>query len=179
MTRPWSFGFAENSSHKDGKVLKHVKCSLEGKRVCVGRHTGRLWDLCPHSGLNCLHGAFLLGFLWPIILICLVLSLYLAYLRVLLWVHVYLLAKMDSSEESYGLLDITLLLTSKELFSWGLLDFETEKYMVSYLFIWAGLSLSYLGVSGHREWTRFLVLCPSISCLTFIPVFWVLSFELQ
>ena len=152
-----------------GKVLKQVKCLLEGKRVCVDRHTGRLWDLCPRGGLNCLHGAFLPGFLWPIILICLVLSLYLVYFRVLLWVHVYLLAKMESSEESYGLLDITPLLTSKELFSWeGLFDFETDKYMVSYLFIWAGLSLSYLGVSGHREWTRFLVWGPSISCLTFI-----------
>ena len=31
MTRPWSFGFAEKNSHKDGNVLKQIKCSLKGK----------------------------------------------------------------------------------------------------------------------------------------------------
>ena len=59
-------------------------------------------QLHPHSGLYHFHGAFLLGFLWPVIFLCLVLSPYLVYLRILPCVHVYLLAKMDSSEEAYG-----------------------------------------------------------------------------
>ena len=56
----------------------------------------------PRGSLNHLYVAFLLGFLWPIILLYLVLSLYLVYLRVLPCVHVHLLAKKDSSEEAYG-----------------------------------------------------------------------------
>lgn len=42
-----------------------------------------------------------MGVLWPIILLCLVLSSYWVYLRLLPCVRV-LLAKMDSSEEPYG-----------------------------------------------------------------------------
>ena len=59
-------------------------------------------ELRPHGTLKHFYGAFLLGFLWPITLLCLVLSLYLVYLRVLPCVHMHLLAKMDSSEEAYG-----------------------------------------------------------------------------
>ena len=44
---------------------------------------GRLRRRVPHGSLNYLHGAFLLGFLWPIILICLVRSAHLVYLGVL------------------------------------------------------------------------------------------------
>ena len=54
------------------------------------------------GGLNYFYGALLLGFLWPIILLCLVLSLYWVYLRVLLCVCARLLARMDSGEETYG-----------------------------------------------------------------------------
>ena len=63
-------------------------------------------ELCPRGSLNHLHGAFLPGFLWPIILLCLVLSLFLIYLGVLPRVGVYVLAKMDSSEEAHGQADI-------------------------------------------------------------------------
>ena len=56
----------------------------------------------PRGSLNHFYGAFLPGFLWPIILLCLVLSLYLVYLSVLPCVCTHLLAKMDSSEEAYG-----------------------------------------------------------------------------
>lgn len=38
-------------------------------------------QLHPHGGLNHFHGAFLLGFLWPVILLCLVPSPYLVYLQ--------------------------------------------------------------------------------------------------
>ena len=59
-------------------------------------------ELRPRGSLNHFYGAFLLGFLWPIILICLVQSPYSVYLRILPCVRAHLLAKMDSSEEAYG-----------------------------------------------------------------------------
>ena len=52
----------------------------------------------PRGSLNHLYGAFLPGFLWPITLLCLVLSPHLVYLSVLPCVR----AKVDSSEEAYG-----------------------------------------------------------------------------
>ena len=55
----------------------------------------------PRDSLNHLYGAFLPCFLWLIILLFLVLSLYLVYLRVLPCVRAHLLAKMDSSKEAY------------------------------------------------------------------------------
>ena len=66
--------------------------------------------------------------------------------------HAHLLAKMDSSKEDYGYVDITCyrvvpapFLTFKELYSQeGLLAFKNEKYIVPYLLFWAGLGLSYL-----------------------------------
>ena len=51
---------------------------------------------------NHFNGAFPPGFLWPIILLCLVLSLYLVYFRILPSRRVPLSAKMDSREEAYG-----------------------------------------------------------------------------
>ena len=55
-----------------------------------------------HSGgsFKHLHGAFLLGFLWSIILICLVQSPYLVYQRILPCMATLLLAKMNSTEEA-------------------------------------------------------------------------------
>ena len=50
----------------------------------------------PCGGLNHLCVAFLPGFLWPVILLCLVLSPYLVYLRVLPCVRTYAL-KLPSS----------------------------------------------------------------------------------
>ena len=56
----------------------------------------------PQGDLNHFYGAFLLGFLWPMSLVCLVLSLYLVYLSILPRVRSHLSVKMDSSEEAYG-----------------------------------------------------------------------------
>ena len=53
----------------------------------VGRGRWSERELHPHGNLNHLYGAFLLGFFWPIILFCLVLSPYLIHLR--LWVHIW------------------------------------------------------------------------------------------
>ena len=72
----------------------------------------------PRGSLNYLYGVFLLGFLWPVILICLVHSPYLADLKIFECVHTHLLAKVDSTAEAISRtsLDITHILTSKEPF---------------------------------------------------------------
>ena len=57
---------------------------------------------CPRGGLNPFYGAFILGFLWPVILLCLVLSPYLVCLRVLPYVCTQLSAKKDSSKGACG-----------------------------------------------------------------------------
>ena len=73
-------------------------------------------ESCPHGSFNHFYGTFLPSFLQPITLLCLVLSLYLLYLRVLSRLGAHLLSKMDSSE-AYEQVDITYsLLTSKEPF---------------------------------------------------------------
>ena len=65
------------------KVVKQIKYLLKGKKstIPVDRHTGRLRELQPCSSLNYFHGVFHMGFLWPVILNCLVHSPYLVYLR--------------------------------------------------------------------------------------------------
>ena len=65
------------------KVVKQIKYLLKGKKstIPVDRHTGRLRELQPCSSLYYFHGVFHMGFLWPVILNCLVHSPYLVYLR--------------------------------------------------------------------------------------------------
>ena len=67
----------------------------------MDRHTGKLRESRPRGSLNLSYGVFLLEFLWPIILLSLVLSLYVVYLKVLPCAHMHLSAKMDSSKETY------------------------------------------------------------------------------
>ena len=55
-----------------------------------------------NGSLNYFYGAFLLGFLWSIIFICLVQSPYLVYLRILPYVCMHLLAKMNFTKKEYG-----------------------------------------------------------------------------
>ena len=71
-------------------------------------------ELCPRGSLNHVLGAVVLSFLWPIILLCLVLSQYLVNLRILPCVCMHLLVKADSTERPMGGLDIILLLISKD-----------------------------------------------------------------
>ena len=71
-------------------------------------------ELHPRDTLNHLHGVILLGFLWPVILLCLVLNPYLVYLRILPCVRMHLVAKMDASKRLVGRLTL-LPLTLKEL----------------------------------------------------------------
>ena len=74
--------------------------------VHMDRYTGRLRERVteshPCGSLNYSHGTFLLGFLWLVILICLIHSPCLISLRILPCAHVPLLAKMDSTEKACG-----------------------------------------------------------------------------
>ena len=82
----------------------------------IDTQAGSERELCPRGSFNHFYGAFLPGFLWPIILLCLVVSLYLVYLRVLPCVRVHLLAKMDSSEGAHGRLTSLTMGASASLF---------------------------------------------------------------
>ena len=74
--------------------------------MSVHRHTaslrGRAAEAHPHGSLNHFYGAFLLDFLWPITLFCLMQSPYLIYLKILPGRHTQLLAEMDSMAKAYG-----------------------------------------------------------------------------
>ena len=64
------------------RVVKQAKCLLGGKRVqyvWIDTLVGSERQSCPPGSLNHLYGAFLPGFLWPVILICVVQSPYLVY----------------------------------------------------------------------------------------------------
>ena len=102
--KPWPSALQKMNFYKEAESSETSKLFIGRKRVCVGRHMGELREResCPRGSLNHLYGAFLPGFLWPITLLCLALSLYLVYLRVLPCVRVHVLAKMDSSKEAYG-----------------------------------------------------------------------------
>ena len=83
------------------KVVKQVKCFLGGKST-VHVYRGRVPESCPGDSLSYFYVVFPLGFLWPIILTCLVHSPYLMYLRSLPGVRTHLLAKKDSTSKAYG-----------------------------------------------------------------------------
>ena len=83
-------------SSEIGKVFIRRKKST----VYVDRHTGRLRGrIAPSWQFKLLICGISSRFPWPIILICLVQSSYLLYLRILPCAHTHLLAKM---KEVYG-----------------------------------------------------------------------------
>ena len=89
------------------KVVKQVRYLLGGKEYnkygeTHGQTQRGVPILCTHGSLDCLHGAFLPVFLWPIILVCLVYSPYLVYLRILPCMCMDLLAKMDPTKKASG-----------------------------------------------------------------------------
>ena len=72
------------------KVVKHVKCLLEEKEsLWIDAWVGAERGSHLHGSLHRLHEAFILGFHSPVILLCLVLSPYLAYLRIPTCVHTH------------------------------------------------------------------------------------------
>ena len=102
MTRPWPIGFVQMNSHKETESSETSEMFIRWKKGSYElTHTGGLREFRSRCGLKDLFQTFLPGFLWPIILLCLVLSLYLVYLRSSP-VCAYLLAKMESSKEAYG-----------------------------------------------------------------------------
>ena len=79
------------------------KVFIRKKWVYMERHKVGLRLLCLHGSLNHLYGTFLLGFLWPATLLCLVLShiWFISGSSGCVCVCVCVLAKMDSSKEAY------------------------------------------------------------------------------
>ena len=105
-TQAWT----KMESSKASKVfMKRRKRTIHMYRY-IGRLRGRVPELLSRGlvavffffFLNLYYGAFLLAFFWPVISICLVASTYLVYLRILSYVHMHLLAKMDSTKEASG-----------------------------------------------------------------------------
>ena len=89
--------------------------------VHVARHSSRLKGRVkshPRESLNHFHGAFLPGFLWSIILICLIQSLYLKYLNILPYATCISQPRWILLQKPMGrtLLDNTTHLTSQETF---------------------------------------------------------------
>ena len=95
---------------KISKKTESIEASKAFKRkkstVSVHRHTaslrGRAAEAHPLGSLDHLYGAFLLVFLWPITLFCLIQSPYLIYLKILPGRHTQLLAEMNSMAKAYG-----------------------------------------------------------------------------
>ena len=132
----------KTESNETSKVFVRRKKSTYGQT-----HRRNKREQHPQGSLNHLHGTFLPSFVCPIILICLVQSPFLVYLKILSCVQMHLLAKMDSTKEAYGQLssvNITSLLTSKELFahvqSGRSPDLQNRTYVVSCLLSWQGPS---------------------------------------
>ena len=123
----------------------------------------------PHGSLNHLYRAFLLDFLWPVNLICLVLSPYLMCFRVLPYVCVHLLAKMDSSEEVMGMLASSTAFPHTCVVEKIFLTSRIRKYMAFYLFYSQGSALLLvfiLSVCPQGTNSGCSIQCPSVFYLS-------------
>ena len=88
---------------KKPETSETSKVFIRRKKVYVDRLTWAVQrDSCTLMVWNAYTEQYLPGFLWPIILLCLVLSPCLVYLIPPRCVCMHLLAKMDSSEKDYG-----------------------------------------------------------------------------
>ena len=108
VTRPSPLGFAEEVFPQRWKVVKQVKYLLGGNRVqymwidrWADPEKESPW-VAPSCSLYYFYGAFLPGFLWSVILVCLVHGPYLVHLGALPHVHTHPSAKRDSTKEAYG-----------------------------------------------------------------------------
>ena len=125
----WSFSFSISLSNEySGLISFRIDwldlLAVQGTLKCLLQHHSSKASILQHSaffivqlshpymttgktialtsGLNYFNGAFLLGFLWPILLICLVPSPCFDYLRILPYVHTHLLTKMDFTQKAPG-----------------------------------------------------------------------------
>lgn len=132
---------------------------------------------CTRGSLNHCYGAFLLVS-FAVILIWLVLSLHLVYLRSLPYVHVHLLAKMDFLVETYGhLTSLTMKWRPLPFDLQGAFcayvvgevsDFKNEEYVVFYLLPGQGpeFSIILFTWSFCPQKISYLASSPSMSCFT-------------
>ena len=156
---------------------------IRRKMVHVNRHTrvSPERELHPYRSVNHSYGAFLPGFLWPVILLCLArwiwINPYLVYRKVLPCMGTYLgqdgfqqrglqvgghQLLQSSAPSRFDLQGAILRLCSQQ----GLLDFEEEKHEVSLSLIWAGLSFSSSwSICPHGKNSSCSAWGPSISCL--------------
>ena len=87
------------STKTESSEASKVFIKREKMSVCIDSRSDsrreRITEWCPCGSLNYFYGAFLLSFLWPIILICLIRGPYLVYQRIHSSVHTHLLAKVE------------------------------------------------------------------------------------
>ena len=127
MTRALALWFCKKELPQRRKVVKQVKfvcVCVFFKRVkntaYVDRHTSRLRQRIPElrlsGSLNQLYGAFLLVFLWSVILICLAHSPYSVYLRILPCLCIHLIDRLILLQRCVGRASLYIVppLTSKE-----------------------------------------------------------------
>ena len=105
MTRPWPVSCVEINFHIDMESSEASKAFIRRKvsTVYVDRHMDGLRErFVPSWWFETLFWGISLQCPLANHLVCLVLSTYLVYLRILPCVQMHLLTKMDSTEEAYG-----------------------------------------------------------------------------
>ena len=97
---------AVHGSQRQTKIINWTIKTKHGKTH--GQTQGeRGAESQPHGSLNYFYGTFLPGFLWPVILICLVHCLYLVYLRTLPCVHASLGPRLTPQLSCYSHLGVS------------------------------------------------------------------------
>ena len=163
--KTWPVGFVELNSYKEMECSETSEVFIRRESVHVNRLIWVDLESVVPLGVWIIWGVSS-GFLWPIILLCLVLSLYLVYLRILSRVHCISLPRWILAKRPMGrLTSLTMKWWPLHFDLWGaflcicswedFLDLENEKYVVSYLDRVQLLSCScyylHLRVSVHRR----------------------------
>ena len=79
------------SSEASKIFIRGKRSTARVERQTVDSERERIAESHLHGNWNCFYGSFLLDFLWPAIVICLVHSPYLVYFRILPDLHMHLL----------------------------------------------------------------------------------------
>ena len=92
---------AVHGSQRQTKIINWTIKTKHGKtHGQTQRESPWVAESCFCGSLNYFHAAFLPGFLWPVIVICLLHSPYVVYLRILPHLYRHLLAKLDSTKDA-------------------------------------------------------------------------------
>lgn len=159
--------------HRETKTSETSETFIRREKSTWHRHTLASPERRVLVVVESLLCDFLLGFLWPNVLLWLVLSPYLVYISVLPRVCPHFLAKMASSEEACGQVDITPFLIHKEpccrcILGKVLWTLRMRKVLSHF---WAGLSSSSsLSWGIYPQGTESSCTAPSpfSSCLMYI-----------